>query len=87
MFVINRFADAMFPCRLCCRFGKGGTPDIPFFIKVIVKLYVISDDGRQVAVAELRADKLEDEIKEGMTSIRCVFEESVTISTVGIRRR
>ena len=36
-----------------------------FFIKVIVKLYVVSDDIRQAAVAELRrADKLEDEVKE-----------------------
>ena len=47
---------------------------------MILKLYVISDDGRQAAVAELRsADKLEDEVEEGMTSFRSEFEESVTI--------
>ena len=40
-----------------------------FFIKVIIKLYVISDVGRRAAVAELRrADKLAKEVKEGLTS-------------------
>ena len=55
---------------------------VGFFIKVrsIVKLYVISDDDRQAAIAMLRrADKLEDEFNEGVTSIRGGFEESVTI--------
>ena len=42
-----------------------------FFIKVFVKLYVISNDGKQAAVAELRrTDKLKDEVKNGMTSVR-----------------
>ena len=46
--------------------GKGWTPHTPFLYQTIVKLYVISDDGRKAAVAELsRADKLEDEVKEG----------------------
>ena len=50
-----------------------------FCIKVIVKLYVISDIRRQVAVAELRrADKLNDEVMESVTSFRGGFEESVT---------
>ena len=42
-----------------------------FFIKYIVKLNVISDDDRQAAVAELRkVDKLEDEVRECVTSFR-----------------
>ena len=65
-----------------CVEGLGRTEPLTthFFVKVIVKLYVISDDGRQAAVAELQiADKLEDEVKEGMTSSRGGIEESVPI--------
>ena len=63
-----------------CELTKHLTPH--FFVKV-VKLYVISDDGSQAAVAELRrADKLEDEVKEGVTSFRGGFEESVPIWTM-----
>ena len=36
----------------CGRFGEGLNPSPRFFIKVIVKLYVISDGGRQAAVYE-----------------------------------
>ena len=51
-----------------------------FVIKVIVQLYIISDVGREAAVAmSRRADKLKDRIKESVTSFRGVFEESVTI--------
>ena len=60
--------------------GRADPLTLHFFVKVIVKLYVISDDGRQAAVAELRrADKLEDEVREGVTSFRGGFEESVPI--------
>ena len=60
--------------------GKSETLHTHFFIKVNVKLYVISDVGRQAALAELRrADKLEDEVKKGLTSFRGGFEQSVTI--------
>ena len=56
--------------------GRAETLTPHFFVKVIVKLYVISDGGRQDAVAELRrADKLEDEVKQGVTSFRGGFEE------------
>ena len=68
MFVVNRFADAMFHCRLCDRFWKGLNPRTPFLYKSYVKVYAISDNGKQAAVAELRADKLEEEDKEGVTS-------------------
>ena len=34
-----------------------------FFIKVIVKLYVISNVGTEAVIAKLRADKLEDEVR------------------------
>ena len=79
MFVINRFADAMLSCLLCGWFAEGLNPS-RFYTKVIVKLKVISDDGRQAAVAEMRrADKFEDKVKEGVTSFRGRFEESVTI--------
>ena len=51
----------------------------PFLYKVIIKLYFISDDGRQAAVAELRwADNLEN-VKEGIISFRGGFEVSVII--------
>ena len=45
-----------------------------FFVKVIVKLYFISDVGRQAAAAE--GDKLEDEFKERVASFRGGFEEA-----------
>ena len=49
-------------------------------MKVIVKLYVISNDDRQAAITELRrADKLEDEVKEGVTNFSGGFEEGITI--------
>ena len=71
------------PCFLVdcvVRFGRRVEPLTPhFFINVIVKLHVISYDGRQVAVAELRTDMLDDEVKERVTSFRDGFEESVTI--------
>ena len=72
MFVINRFADAMIPCRLC-GIGLGKVdPFTPyFFIKVFVQLYVILGDGRHATVAELRkVDKLDDEVQESGTSFR-----------------
>ena len=65
-----------------CVVGLGKRPTLHtyLFIKVIVKLYVISDDGTQAAVAELRrANKLEDEVKEGVKSFIGGFEESVTM--------
>ena len=76
---ITRFAHSMSPRRLkIVRMVEPFTPN--FFIKVIVKLYVISDVRRDAAVADLkRADKLEDEVKEIMTSFRGAFEDSVTI--------
>ena len=56
-----------------------------FFIKAIVKLYVILDVGREAAVGEMRkADKLKDEIKKSVTSSRGRFKESLAILTVGI---
>ena len=59
-----------------------------FFIKIIVKLYVISDDGKQAAVTELRrAVKLEDVVTESMTIFRSGIEESLMIWTMGIMRR
>ena len=52
-----------------------------------VKLYIISDDGWQAAVgAERRADNLKDVVKEGVTSFRPEFEESVTIRKMGIKK-
>ena len=81
MFVINRFVGAMFLRRLCSRFGEGLNPShTNLFIKVIVKLYAILNDGRQAVVTELRrAYKLKDEVKESVTRFRGGFEDSVTI--------
>ena len=47
MFVLNGFADAMF-LLVDCVHGLGRAEPLTshFFIKVIVELYVISDDGR-----------------------------------------
>ena len=95
MFVINIFTDAMFPWRLCDRYGEGLNSS-HFFIKVIVKLYVISDDDRRAAAAELnRGDKLEDDIKDDEFQ-RCVWrerndlngrnKEEMTSLGVGLRR-
>ena len=75
--------DLLMPCFLIdCVVGLGRVESLKlhFFIKVIVKLYVISNDGRQAAVAELRrADKLEDEVKKGVTSFRGGFKKRVPI--------
>ena len=80
MFVITRFVYSKFPRRLYGRLGGGLNPSHPISLMVIVKLYVIWDVGRQTAVAELgRDDKLEDGVKQSVTSIRGGFEESVTI--------
>ena len=83
MFVI----DLPMPCFLVdclVGLGKGWIPKIYFFTKFIVKLYVISDDGRQATIAELRRnDELEDEVKDDVMSFRGGFEETVTIWMVG----
>ena len=51
-----------------------------FFKKINVKSYAILDDGRQAAVAELRrADELEDEVAESVTSSGGGLAECVTI--------
>ena len=71
----------MLLCRFCRRFGVTEEILTPhFFVKIILKLYVISNDGRQAAVAELRrADMFRMRFKEGVTSFRGGFEESVTV--------
>ena len=65
----------LFHRRLCRWFWVMVEPyTAHFFINVIVKLYVISDDGRHAAVAELRrADKLEDDVKESVATFRGGF--------------
>ena len=48
MFVIFRFADVMFPCRLCGRFWKGLNPSDPVsLLKLLLNYTLYRNDGRQ----------------------------------------